>query len=268
MSEFLKRQLMSLQNQAGADGGEGGSGGQGSTTINFEDPAIKAQLDQYVEQHVSGLKAKNNELLGKNRSLSDELTNFKSQFEGLDIDAVKGLLQKAGQDEETKLLAEGKIEEVIQKRTEKMREEHDKVLKAEKERADKAEAYAEKFKKSVVQSQIVQAAIELEALPEATPDIAFLAQTKFALDENGKAVAVDENGDVVIGKDGKNPLTPKEWIEDIRESKPYFFPKPNGAGGQGGNNSGGKNTIKRSEFDAMSPTEKANYIRKGGNVID
>ncbi|MCQ1049063.1 hypothetical protein NNO93_18440, partial [Acinetobacter baumannii] len=42
-------------------------------------------------------------------------------------------------------------------------------------------------------------------------------------------------------------------IEDIRESKPYFFPKPNGAGGQGGNNSGGKNTIKRSEFDAMSP---------------
>lgn len=94
MSEFLKRQLMSLQNQAGADGGEGGSGGQGSTTINFEDPAIKAQLDQYVEQHVSGLKAKNNELLGKNKSLSDELANFKGQFEGLDIDAVKGLLQK------------------------------------------------------------------------------------------------------------------------------------------------------------------------------
>ncbi|MFX7186283.1 hypothetical protein ABTI36_20280, partial [Acinetobacter baumannii] len=77
-------------------------------------------------------------------------------------DAIKVLLDKSNQDEESKLIAEGKIEEVIQKRTEKMREEHDKVLKAEKERADKAEAYAEKFKKSVVQSQIVQAAIELE----------------------------------------------------------------------------------------------------------
>lgn len=54
-----------------------------------------------------------------------------------------------------------------------MREEHEKLLKAEKERADKAEAYAQKFKQSVIQSQIVQAAIELEALPEATPDIAF-----------------------------------------------------------------------------------------------
>ncbi len=96
MSEFLKRQLMSLQNQAGADGGEGGSGGQGSTTINIEDPAIKAQLDQYVEQHVSGLKAKNTELLGKNKSLADELASFRGQFEGLDIGAVKGLLQKPG----------------------------------------------------------------------------------------------------------------------------------------------------------------------------
>ena len=149
--------------------------------------------------------------------MKDELGSLKSKVEGLDLDAIKVLLDKSNQDEESKLIAEGKIEEVIQKRTEKMREEHDKVLKAEKERADKAEAYAEKFKKSVVQSQIVQAAIELEALPEATPDIAFLAQTKFALDENGKAVAVDENGDVVIGKDGQTPMTPKEWVESLRE---------------------------------------------------
>ena len=100
--------------------------------------------------------------------MKDELGSLKSKVEGLDLDAIKVLLDKSNQDEESKLIAEGKIEEVIQKRTEKMREEHDKVLKAEKERADKAEAYAEKFKKSVVQSQIVQAAIELEALPEAT----------------------------------------------------------------------------------------------------
>lgn len=105
--------------------------------------------------------------------MKDELGSLKSKVDGLDLDAIKVLLDKSNQDEESKLIAEGKIEEVIQKRTEKMREEHDKVLKAEKERADKAEAYAEKFKKSVVQSQIVQAAIELEALPEATPDIAF-----------------------------------------------------------------------------------------------
>ncbi|MCE6388788.1 hypothetical protein SF14_0211430, partial [Acinetobacter baumannii] len=196
--------------------------------VDLENPEIKAAIQDAVDEAVKGLKDKNAELIKDKKELKDELGSLKSKVEGLDLDAIKVLLDKSNQDEESKLIAEGKIEEVIQKRTEKMREEHDKVLKAEKERADKAEAYAEKFKKSVVQSQIVQAAIELEALPEATPDIAFLAQTKFALDENGKAVAVDENGDVVIGKDGQTPMTPKEWVESLREQKPYYWPKPNG----------------------------------------
>ncbi|MES5607997.1 hypothetical protein, partial [Acinetobacter baumannii] len=193
--------------------------------VDLENPEIKAAIQDAVDEAVKGLKDKNAELIKDKKELKDELGSLKSKVEGLDLDAIKVLLDKSNQDEESKLIAEGKIEEVIQKRTEKMREEHDKVLKAEKERADKAEAYAEKFKKSVVQSQIVQAAIELEALPEATPDIAFLAQTKFALDENGKAVAVDENGDVVIGKDGQTPMTPKEWVESLREQKPYYWPK-------------------------------------------
>ncbi|WP_064193998.1 hypothetical protein, partial [Acinetobacter baumannii] len=198
--------------------------------VDLENPEIKAAIQDAVDEAVKGLKDKNAELIKDKKELKDELGSLKSKVEGLDLDAIKVLLDKSNQDEESKLIAEGKIEEVIQKRTEKMREEHDKVLKAEKERADKAEAYAEKFKKSVVQSQIVQAAIELEALPEATPDIAFLAQTKFALDENGKAVAVDENGEVVIGKDGQTALSPKEWVESLREQKPYFWPKPNGMG--------------------------------------
>ena len=153
------------------------------------------------------------------------------------------MLQKAGQDEETKLLAEGKIDEVFGKRTERLKAEHQKLFDAEKSRADKAEAYANKFKQSVVKGQIAQAFSAAQGLPEATDDITALALSKFSLDENGNAVAIDANGDVIIGKDGKTPLTPKEWIEDIRESKPYFFPKPNGAGGQGGNNSGSKTQL-------------------------
>lgn len=30
-------------------------------------------------------------------------------------------------------------------------------------------------------------------------------------------MAVDENGEVVIGKDGQTPMTPKEWVESLRE---------------------------------------------------
>ncbi|MDY7354212.1 hypothetical protein, partial [Acinetobacter baumannii] len=175
----------------------------------------KFRLDLEGYEDPKGLKSalQSERDAAKNAKL--ELQKLQKQFEGIDPEIVKKVFAQIDQDEEAKLIAEGKVNEVIQKRTEKMREEHEKLLKAEKERADKAEAYAQKFKQSVIQSQIVQAAVELEALPEATADIAFLAQSKFALDENGKAVAVDENGEVVIGKDGQTALSPKEWVESL-----------------------------------------------------
>lgn len=164
------------------------------------------------------------------KTAKQELQKLQKQYEGIDPETVKKLFAQLEQDEDAKLIAEGKVSEVIQKRTEKMREEHEKVLKAEKDRADKAESYANKFRQSVIQGQIVQAAVEMGALSEATADIAFLAQSQFSLDENGKAVAIDANGEVVIGKDGSNPVTPKEWVEGLRENKPYFWPKANGSG--------------------------------------
>lgn len=201
--------------------------------VDLENPEIKAAIQAAVDEAVKGLKDKNAELIKDKKELKDELGSLKSKVDGLDLDAIKILLDKSNQDEESKLIAEGKIEEVIQKRTEKMREEHEKLLKAEKERADKAETYANKFRQSVIQGQIVQAAIEMGALSEATADIAFLAQSQFSLDENGKAVAIDANGEVVIGKDGSNPVTPMEWVEGLRENKPYFWPKANGSGSPG-----------------------------------
>lgn len=201
--------------------------------VDLENPEIKAAIQAAVDEAVKGLKDKNAELIKDKKELKDELGSLKSKVDGLDLDAIKVLLDKSNQDEESKLIAEGKIEEVIQKRTEKMREEHEKLLKAEKQRADKAETYANKFRQSVIQGQIVQAAVEMGALSEATADIAFLAQSQFSLDENGKAVAIDANGEVVIGKDGSNPVTPKEWVEGLRENKPYFWPKANGSGSPG-----------------------------------
>lgn len=111
--------------------------------IDLENPAIKAAIATAVEASVSGLKTKNSELLGKLKETSGKLTQFETQFEGIDIDAVKGLLSRAGQDEETKLLTEGKVDEVFNRRTERLRGDYDKQLKAISERAEKAESFAQ-----------------------------------------------------------------------------------------------------------------------------
>ncbi len=207
----------------------------------------KFRLDLEGYEDPKGLKSALQSERDAAKTAQRELQRLQKQFEGIDPEIVKKVFAQLDQDEEAQLIAEGKVNEVIQKRTEKMREEHVRLLNAETERANNAEAYANKFKQSVVQGQIVQAAVELEALPEATADIAFLAQSKFVLDEDGKAVAVDESGEVVIGKDGKTPLSPKEWVESLREQKPYFWPRPNGTGAPGSTNTKGQVDILKAD---------------------
>lgn len=128
--------------------------------------ALGGEVQKFLDGEVSGLKSKNTELIGSNKAIKTELDKLKGQFDGLDIEAVKDLLAKAGQDEETKLIAEGKLDEVISRRTERLRTDLDKQVKAANERADKAEAFAAKYSDKVLADSIRAAAIKAGALPE------------------------------------------------------------------------------------------------------
>lgn len=221
--------------------------------IDLEDPAIKTAISAAVEAATQGLKSKNSELLGTLKNTKTELDGFKTQFDGLDIDAVKGLLNKVGQDEETKLIAEGKLDEVITRRTERLRGDYDKQLSAEKARADKAEAFAAKYSDKVLADSIRAAAIKAGALPEAAEDIILRARGTFKLSEDGEAIATDRDGEVIYGKDGKTPLSPLEWAESLRETATHLWPRAQGAGQTGDN--GGKATKKFSDMTEPERTE-------------
>ena len=169
---------------------------------------------------------------------------------------MKGLLAKVGQDEETKLIAEGKLDEVITRRTERLRTDLDKQVKAANERADKAEAFAAKYSDKVLADSIRAAAIKAGALPEAAEDIILRARGTFKLSEDGEPVATDRAGEVVYGKDGKTPLSPLEWAESLRETATHLWPRAQGAGQTGDN--GGKATKKWGEY---TETERAAIAR-------
>ena len=91
------------------DGGNG-DGGQGAV--------ITPEIQKLIDQQVAGLKSKNSELLGKVKEYGEK---FK-QYEGIDPDAVRSILQRFSDDEEAKLIASGKIDEVLTKRTERMKQ--------------------------------------------------------------------------------------------------------------------------------------------------
>jgi hypothetical protein len=218
--------------------------------------ALGGEVQKFLDSEVSGLKSKNQELIGSNKTIKTELDQLKGQFDGLDIEAVKGLLNKVGQDEETKLIAEGKLDEVVNRRTERLRTDLDKQVKAANERADKAEAFAAKYSDKVLADSIRAAAIKAGALPEAAEDIILRARGTFKLSEDGEAIATDRDGQVIYGKDGKTPLSPLEWAESLRETATHLWPRAQGAGPTGDN--GGKATKK---FSDMTETERTDLYR-------
>lgn len=88
-----------------------------------------------------------------------------------------------------------------------------------------------------------------------------LAVAVATLNEDGEAVAVDESGQTILGKDGKTPLTPLEWAESLRESAPHLWPRATGTFAPGGG--GGKAAFKRSE---MTSEQKRDFQRKHGQT--
>lgn len=231
---------------------EGGEAGSGGSSIS---PEIQAMIDKASDEKTLGLKNKNSELLGKLKDTTEKL----KQFEGIDPDAVKAILQRFSDDEEAKLISAGKIDEVLSKRTERYRNEFDKKLKAEQEKADSAQKKAEKYSSIVLSNKMTSAALKAGALPEALEDISLRAKGMFVLSDDGEAVAVGQDGEPLLGKDGKTPLTPQEWVESLKDNAPHLFPKAEGTGG-GGHKSGGSNLVR----SKMTSLEKHNYIQKYG----
>ncbi|OKP17186.1 hypothetical protein [Serratia fonticola] len=247
---MLFRNIARKYYTAAGEGGDGGGGGSVEIT-----PEIQAIIDSRINESVSGLKTKNSELLGKLKEQGDNL----KRFDGIDPDAVRGILKRFSDGEEADLIAAGKIDEVLEKRTERMRGDSDKKIKAAVDRAEKAEALANKFTKRVLGDVIRSAALKTGVLATAADDIILRSQGVFTLNEDGEAVAIDKDGNPVMGKDGKTPLSPAEWAESLKDTAPHLWPAAEGSGAGGHKPGGG--SLKRSQ---MSSKQKSDYIRAHG----
>lgn len=218
---------------------------------------MQAIIDAKIGEAVTGLKTKNGELLGKLKAAGDDL----KRFDGIDPDAVRTILSKFASDEEAGLLKAGKIDEVLNKRTERMQTEHTKALKAEQERLSRAEAKAAKLTARTLSGSIKDAAIKAGALPEALEDIVLRAHSLWRLNDDGDPIALNGE-DVVLGKDGKTPLSPSEWAESLREAAPHLWPKAQGSGATGTNNAANNGKSLKGKIDGTEAERTAYFQSK------
>lgn len=209
----------------------------------------------------SGLKSALQKEREAAREAQRRLKEMQARYDGIDPEQTKELLSKINQSEEARLIAEGKIDEVIKSRTERMKAEYEAKLSETERQAQQAMERAKKRDLQVLENQIRQAAAESGVHKNAYEDVLLRARNVFSLSDNDEAVALGADGNPVYGKDGSTPLSPKEWLESLRDNAPHLFPAQASGSGAGstGTSIGGR--TKRSE---MSTAERAAYISKHG----
>ena len=228
------------------------------------DTVAEAQRGLYVEkggkyhldvdglEDTAGLKS----ALQKERDLAKasakSLKELQEQFTGIDPVKVREMMQRLDNDGEAALIAAGKIDEVVSRRTEKLQKELQK-------RVDAAADRANKFSQRVLDNHIRMAAAKAGLHAHAIDDALFRARSMFSLNDDGDAVQIGSDGNIVLSKDGRTPFTPAEWLEGMKETAPHWF--PNGSSGGGGGR-GGKGGAGTKDLSHLSPTARINAARE------
>lgn len=233
------------------------------------------KLDVSGLEDVSGLKtalaSQREEVRLAKVASKKQLEDALAPFAGIDPVATRAMLAKFESTDEAALIAAGKIDEVITKRMEKHNLAQQKLIDSANVARDGALKVADTFKERVLDNHIRAAAAKAGVHAGAIDDALLRARRLFSLNIDGNAVQFDEDGEtMVLGKDGKTPFNPDEWLESMKESAPHWFPAgASGAGAGGGakNATGGK-TIKRSAFASLDSVEKASVMKSGIVVVD
>lgn len=241
--------------------------------MNEEEQATESQqaeqfdLNAAIEKATAALAAKNSQVIAEKRKLAEEL----KKFEGVDPEEFKALKHRQEEIEEENLIREKKFEELAQKRAEKAIQDVHKQTAAVQAELEAAKQRISSYEAKVLANQVISAATGKVHADSATMEVVtMLAKNIFSLDANGDAVALDSDGMVILGKDGKTPFKPAEWIEStLKETHKFLFPNLNSGGGAiGSAKAASTKAMQRAAFFNLSSDRQAAYIKDGGTVVD
>lgn len=187
-----------------------------------------------------------------------------ASYDGIDVNKYKELLTKAEMDEEERLIAEGKKDEVFSAKLDSVNNEWKKQVLDKDSIIESSNKRIEQLRSKALSDQI-RSGINGVFHAHANDDAVMVAMNLFKLDDNDNVVMVDSNGSIIMGKDSKTPLSIKEWANssELKEAKPHWFPANLGGTGSSQNSiRNGAKTITRTDFMALSSAEQAKIMRE------
>ena len=229
-------------------------------TLDVNSPQIRAMIDKAVADATSGIVKNRDEVLSEKKRLQDEYQKMQKTWEGLNPDQVRQVMDQFSKEEERKMLAEGKLDEVVQRRfqafitrEQKQREAAEQIANQARDEAAKLKSqwHREKLYNSVARH--VSGTVD-GALSRIQREVE--AEGWFKVDDEGRITTTEHTP---LGKDGK-PITMDTLNDYLLATTPFYFPASSGGGAMP---SSGVSTagLKRS---IMSDKEKAAFIHAHG----
>lgn len=218
-------------------------------------------LQKWLDEQTAGLRTNRDTILAEKREAERKAQELADQWKGLDPAKVRTILAKFEGDEEMKLIAEGKFDEVINRRTENLRRgleaERDAARAKIDEQNSKLGQKTDRIKSLTIDAEVRQLALAMNPPmdPRALGDAIRAAREIFTLNDEDAPVAKRSDGSPIIGKDGKSPLGLAEWLQSTFEAgKTLWWGASSGGGSNGGVHGGNKKPA--IDLDKMSARQK------------
>lgn len=218
---------------------------------------------------VDEFRATNTDLMKKNQSLLNDIETLKESY-GVDPDQVLEMKKTLESYKDKKVLDDEGIEALLEKRLAQLKADQQSELKVREKRIEELskdrEHWANRYQKTVIERELRDAALAAGVRPTALQDVVLRGSGMWQLNDDGRIIAKDSQGDLMYGADSVSLLSAKEWMEtSLRESAPHFFEPTGGGGAPGGSGPGGSQRSNiRFKSDLKTPGEKAAYIGKHG----
>lgn len=205
---------------------------------------LNAQEAANIAKEVGGLKSKNEEIMGKYQSTKERLT----AYDGIDPEKTRKILSDLEKDQDLQMLKDGKLDELVEKRTNDIKLKFDdekKGLTTNLEQiTGERDTYKTQLEQHVVGSAVGKVALDAKALPTALDDITRRAMDIFQVTENGELEARNADGTLMKTEEG-DLLTPARFIEGLKASAPHYWPPSQGGGLTGDGDESGSDLEKR-----------------------
>lgn len=200
---------------------------------------------------VDGAVAKNkvDEFRDNNISLKQQLEEMTDKFGNIDLDKYQALIDKEALDDGKKRVTMEKVDDIVAERTTAMKAEHNTQLEALKTTNS---ALNGQLNGLLIDGTVRTAAVEAKVASTALDDVILRAKQTFQV-VDGKAVAHDDKGQIVYGKNGTDPLSTVEWIGGLKTSAPHLFEVSKGGGAGGGDQKPNDQNV---DTSTMSPLQK------------